>query len=356
VKPLYRARSQTVESRSWMFLGENGGPCDQKCPGCYYAHLDNLVFYSLETMIGTANLHRHYYGVTATDITGGEATIYKGIVPLVRHCANIGLRPTIITHAQLLRDDWKLGYERPLYQEIEDAGLDDWLVSLHGGSAASHDAFLGKEGSFDRLLVGINNVTRPVRFNTTLVDWNYKDLPVDVLLDRPPTVWNAINWNPFHFWSTDGAREVIDFQATYREIAPYLARAIEQLEPAGWEVNVRYWPLCIAEEFGFAENVSGFHQVPFDPWEWRLCVTNRVPTPAIDQMGGWYEAERAAATATTKPRANATCSACRYQNVCDKPPQQYQAKYGIDELRPTLGELESDPLVFQRKRQVLERA
>ena len=72
------------------------------------------------------------------------------------HCANIGLRPTLITHGQNIREDFTLGRKAPLYREIEAAGLDDWLVSLHGGSAKSHDAVLGKDGSFDRLMAGID--------------------------------------------------------------------------------------------------------------------------------------------------------------------------------------------------------
>lgn len=349
VKPLYRERSQSVESRGWLFLGEQGGPCDKKCEFCYYAHQDNLVFYSLETLLGHANLFRHYYGLDSCDITGGEATIFKGIVALVRHCAAIGLRPTIITHGQNNHDGWKLGGDVPLWQAIEEAGLDDWLISLHGGSASSHDAILCQQGSFDRLIRGLDVVKKPVRFNSTLVDTNYKDLPVNILADRPPTVWNPIMFNPFHAWS-DG-RE-IDFQAKYREIAPYLARSIERLEPLGWEVNVRYWPLCIAEEFGFAENVSGFHQVPFDPWEWRLNVTARTWLQQIEQDGGWYKSERKIALKTVERRNNETCLGCRYNAICDKPPDQYQAKYGLDELRPQPGEPVTDPLYFQSKRAV----
>ena len=351
MKPLYRERSG-VCSRGWLFLGEQGGPCDKACEFCYYAHQKNLVFFSLETLLGHANLFRHYYGLDACDITGGEATIYKGIVELVRHCAAIGLRPTIITHGQNNRDDWRLGFDRPLYQEIEDAGLDDWLISLHGGSAESHDKILCQSGSFDRLLEGLDRVRRPVRFNSTLVESNYMDLPVNVLADRPPTVWNPIMFNPFHYWSDKTGQTEIDFQAKYREIAPYLARAIERLEPLGWEVNVRYWPLCIAEEFGFAANVSGYHQVPFDPWEWRLSVTNRVPLEAIEKEGGWYAAERALATRTVSRRSNEICGGCRYRAICDKPPEQYQAKYGLAELRPVAGGVEQDPLVFQGKRAI----
>ncbi len=354
MKPLYRER-EGVASRAWMFMGEQGGPCDKSCQMCYYAHQKELVFYSLETLIQHANLFRHYYGVSAVDISGGEATIYKtptgDIVDLVAHCARIGLSPTIITHGQNNRDDWKLGHKRPLYQEIEDAGLDDWLISLHGGSRESHDAILCQEGSFDRLLHGLSLVSRPVRFNSTIQSTNYKDFPVSILKDRPPTVWNPIMFNPFFSWSK---KEQIDFQVSYREAAPYLARAIEELEPLGWEVNVRYWPLCIAEEFGFAENVCGYHQVPFDPWEWRLNVTGRTPIEQIEKEGGWYESERKRALEWMRGRSAAACEGCALTQICDKPPEQYQKRFGLGEVKPVFGLPVIDPLIYQKRREKVE--
>jgi hypothetical protein len=337
-----------------MFMGEQGGPCDKACQMCYYAHQKNLVFFSLDTLMQHANLFRHYYGLTACDISGGEATIYRDIVPLIRHCAAIGLAPTIITHGQNNRDDWKpWNKSMPLYQEIEEAGLDDWLISLHGDSAASHDAVLCESGSFDRLIHGLGRVKRPVRFNTTIQATNIHDLPVRVLLDRQPTVWNPIMFNPFHYWA-DKVKMEIDFQVSYREAAGPLARAIERLEAAGWEVNVRYWPLCIAKEFGFEANVSGYHQVPFDPWEWRLNVTQRIPLEKIEADGGWYAAERTRAAEWMKARDNPSCQGCSLGLICDKPPSQYQAKYGCGELKAIHGPMISNPLHFQKERGTME--
>lgn len=350
MKPLYRPRDG-VCSRGWLFMGEQGGPCDKACEMCYYAHQKNLVFYSLPTMLGHANMFRWYYGLDACDISGGEATIYRHIVELVRHCAAIGLRPTIITHGQNLRDDWKLGGSEPLYKMIEAAGLDDWLISLHGGSAASHDKVLCQENSFARLVANLGNLGRPARFNTTLLADNYKDLPVNVLLDRPATVWNCIMFNPFHYWSDKTGETEIDFQVQYREAAPYVARAIETLEAGGWECNVRYWPLCIASEFGFAENVCGYHQVPFDPWEWRLNVTARTPLERIEAEGGWYQSERLRAGQWMAGRTNAKCEPCAMRPICDAPPEQYQKRYGISELvAMTAPTWISDPLHYQSAR------
>ena len=343
MKPLYKIRDG-VCSRGWLFMGEQGGPCDKACEFCYYAHQKNLVFFSLPTLIQHANLFRHYYDLGACDISGGEATIYRDIVPLVKHCAAIGLKPTIITHGQNLHD----GHFIPV-SRIEEAGLEDWLISLHGGSPESHDTILCEEGSFARLTGNLGNLTRPARFNTTLCTHNVRDLPVSVLADRPPTVWNLITFNPFHYWA-DKVKNEIDFQVQYREAAPYVARAIETLEGLGWEVNVRYWPLCIAQEFGFEANVCGYHQVPFDPWEWRLNVTARQTLEKVKSEGGWYESERLRATEWMRHRENKRCTSCSLRAVCDKPPEQYQQKFGIEELTPISGPVERDPLVFQRVR------
>ena len=355
-KPLYRPRDG-VCSRGWLFMGEQGGPCDMKCQMCYYAYQKNLVFYSLQTMIQHANLFRHYYGLDACDISGGEGTIYKHIIPLVDHCAKIGLRPTLISHGQNNRDDYApkwAGVEEgePLYQALERVGLEDWLISLHGGDAESHDAILGKAGSFDRLMAGLDLLKRPVRFNSTLQRENLDHLPVDILLDREPTVWNPIVFNPFHEWAKKTGKSEIEFQVTLTRAAEVLAPAIEKLEAAGWEVNVRYFPICIAEKFGFAENVSGYHQVPFDPWEWRLNATQRTPMPKIIEAGGWYTAEREMALNHAKQRDNPKCDSCSRRPICDGPQSQYQAAFGIEELIPHEGELLTDPLHFQKERAV----
>ena len=354
MKPLYKPRDG-VCSRGWLFMGEQGGPCDQKCEMCYYSNQKNLVFFSYETLLQHANVFRHHYGLDACDITGGEPTIYKtptgDIVDLVQHCSNIGLKPTIISHGQNNRDDFKLKRDVPVYKAVEAAGLNDWLLSLHGGSPDSHDAVLSSEGSFDRLVGGLERLERPVRFNTTLLDKNLNDLPVNVLKDRPPTVWNLINFNPFHVWAGEKAEE-IDFQVSYTESAEQVAKAVDELEGLGWEVNVRYWPLCIAEKHGFAANVCGYHQVSDDPWEWRLNATMRTPMKIIEQQGGWVKSERKLATEMMESRTNPVCAKCAYSRICDAPPEQYQKKYGLDELQPADTDRLNDPLHFQKERRV----
>lgn len=342
MKPLYTSRDGSINSRGWLFLGNQGGPCDQRCAFCYYAFQEDLVFFDQWTLMQHANLFRHYYQLDACDITGGEPTIHPQMPAIVEHCARIGLQPSIITHGQHIAKPGEA-------QRYEDRGLDDWLISLHGGSPASHDAMLAKEGSFDRTITGARACKQPVRFNSTLTTHNVHDLPHRWLADNmPPTVWNLINFNPFHVWST---KAHIDFQVRHEAAGEAVAAAVQHLESAGWEVNVRYWPLCLAAEHGYAENACGYHQVPYDPWEWCLNVTARTPIEQVEAEGGWEASERMRANQWMRARDNSTCARCQLRQICDKPTEQYQQKHGLGEVHPIVGgEMITDPLHYQRRR------
>ena len=339
-RPLYKPRDGKVCSRGWLFMGLNGGPCDRKCEFCYYAHQKEYAFFDLPTMIRNANIQRHYYGLTATDISGGEPTIYPDIVPLVEHCHAIGLEPTIITHGQNLA-------KNNLAEKIEEAGLADWLISLHGGDEKTHDKILCRKGSWDALWEGVESTGVPLRWNCTVCKTNVDALPHTVLLEREmePTVMNFIMFNPFHDWS---GKERIEFQVQYDEAGPRIAEAVQALEAKGWEVNVRYWPYCNAKKHGFARNVSGYYNVAYDPWEWRLACTNNVQVEVVEKMG-LEQSERAIADKLMAPRMNDVCKGCRYAAICDKPPEQYQKRYGLKELASEKGEPVSDVLHFQRE-------
>jgi MoaA/NifB/PqqE/SkfB family radical SAM enzyme len=325
-------------------LGQNGGPCDNACRFCYYAYQDDLVFYTLDTILMIANRFRHVYELDACDISGGEPTIFPRLVEIVEHCANIGLRPTIITHGQ--------NSTQKRVRAIEDAGLDDWLISLHG-LAKDHDtAVLDRhgrgEGGWERTIEGLGHMRRPVRYNTTLQDFNYRGLPelARWLADhQPPTAWNMIQFNPFHAWN---AREVIDFQVPMSALAPMVAEATQIAEAAGWEVNVRYFPFCVAARFGFERNCINYYQTQYDPWEWGLEATNRHTKREIDEAGGAEALRRRICDGLREARMNPVCGRCRYTQICEGPTDQYQKRFGLEELQPIEGTPVTDVLHFER--------
>lgn len=339
--------------RGWLFLGQHGGPCDKACKMCYYAYQKELKFFSLDTLISHANKFKHYYGLDFCDISGGEATIYgpadkagrrPQLETLVRHCRNIGLLPTIITHGQ--------NNTEVLVRGIEDSGLEDWLISLHGMKAGHEQTVVdhkGKgDGGYTRLMLGLRHITRPIRFNTTVQNFNYQELPklAQLLADyHKPTVWNMIQFNPFFAWAD---REVIEFQSPMFEIAPYIARAIGIAEAAGWEVNVRYFPYCVAAGHGFAQNCVNFYGTQYDHWEWCLMATNKFPMTNVKAVGGLEAARRIYCDhiAAARDQYAPACLSCRYHKICEGPTEQYAKRYGTSELRPAVGEPITDVAHF----------
>jgi hypothetical protein len=356
-RPLYRADRDFDHTRptkrGWLFMGNHGGPCDKACKHCYYAFQKQLVFYDLNTLIAHANRMRHYYDLRYCDISGGEATIYgpkdkagrrPHLEALIRHCANIGLKPTIITHGQNSTPE--------LVKGVEDAGLEDWLISMHGMSAGHDNLVVNHngqgQGGWERLTANLKNITRPARFNSTIQAFNYRELSEQArwLADNmPPTVFNMIQFNPFFAWA---GKEVIEFQEKMSVLAPFVAEAVHIAEAAGWEVNVRYFSPCVAAEYGFARNCIGYFQTQIDPWEWSLVATEKAPMAAIREMGSAHDVNMAMCRAISDSRANDVCRSCRFfGTACEGPPEQYQARFGLDELRPSVGEPVTDPAYFE---------
>lgn len=339
--------------RGWLFMGRHGGPCDKACKMCYYAFQDKLTFYSLDTLLSIANLFRHHYRLEACDISGGEATIYgpkkdgrrPQLEALVAHCAHIGLKPTIITHGQNNTAELTAG--------VEGAGLEDWLISLHGMQAGHESTVVdhqGKgDGGFRRLVDGLRHCRRPVRFNFTAQNFNYRELPELarwLVEHQAPTTWNIIRFNPFFAWHE---RPEIDFQEKQSVMAPYVGEAVAIAEAAGWEVNCRYFEPCVAAPHGFAKNCVGFYQTQYDAWEWSLSATNRTPAALAAQVGGWHAANLLHCDQIADMRANEKCGQCRfYKTVCEGPPDQYQDRYGVEEFTPSIGEPVTDPTYFAR--------
>ncbi len=353
-RPIYKYDHLRPTQRGWLFMGNHGGPCDKACQHCYYAFQKNLVFYDLNTMIGHANRMRHYYNLRYCDISGGEATIYgpkdkdgrrPHLEALVRHCRSIGLLPTVITHGQNNTPE--------LVKGVEEAGLEDWLISMHG-MEAGHDSLVvnhsGKgDGGWGRLVANLPHLTRPARFNSTIQAFNYHELPTQAqwLADNmPPTVFNMIQFNPFFAWA---GKEVIEFQERMTTLAPFVAQAVEIAEAAGWEVNVRYFSPCVAAQWGFERNCIGYFQTQIDPWEWSLVATEKAPMQALRQMGGGHAVNMAMCRQIAERRANDACRSCHFfGGACEGPPEQYAARFGLDELRPSVGEQVSDPAYFER--------
>lgn len=249
------------------FVIDLGRKCNlEHCKFCYYRQMGDLRKQGWEPYEKLLKVidDGHNRGNTNYELTGAEPSIYPNIVELIKYAYDkYGLKGSMITNA--------LAGENT-FQKIIDAGIDEFLVSVHGNENL-HDYLIGMEGGFkrqERTLKQIkdNNVT--VRFNCVINKFNQNDLLKisKYMASWEPIVCNFINMNLHHQWKDDThtAKDVI---SNLNIVENNLNDSITYLESQRIKVNVRYYPFCrIKEEY--RRCIANDLQVTFELWDNKL--------------------------------------------------------------------------------------
>ena len=204
-----------------------------------------------------------FYKNKAIDIQGGEPTIYPHIYELVSYCNEIGLLPTLITNALVLS-------RRKSCERLKESGIRDLLVSVHG-LKETYDQTVGVPGAHAKQMLALEQLQKldiPFRFNCVLTKMTLPQLNqiADLAVQTNCRVVNSIAFNPFADQQQQGKRSRENVPR-YSEVRPFLSEALDLLEEAGIESNVRYFPLCMVED-RHKKTVYNFQQLPYDIHEW----------------------------------------------------------------------------------------
>ncbi len=262
---IQKTRKRVLTRRGVLWLGQT---CNQRCFFCYFvkriADTDHPEhdFMDLDKARRICYVLRKKYRNTAVDIQGGEPTIYPGILDLVEYCRGIGLYPTLITNGIILDKPGEV-------QRYKQAGLRDFLVSLHG-VGKYHDEAVGVRGAHKRIAKALDSMREaniPIRLNCTMTKGVASTIP-GVAEKAIEYGARAVNYIAYNFFSDqDTGTDAPDGAARHAEITPYLTEAIDMLEEAGIEANVRYMPLCQAEA-RHRKNFYDHQQLSYDTHEW----------------------------------------------------------------------------------------
>ncbi len=260
-----KTKRREITRRGVVWLGQT---CNLRCYFCYFveriadtSHPEH-PFMSLDKAKKICLTLRYFYGNTSVDIQGGEPTIYPEIFELAGYCREIGLHPTLITNGLVLAKPGDL-------EKYRDAGVRDFLVSLHG-LGGIHDEVVGRKGAAEKIITAIERMHEldiPFRFNCTMSKPVIPLLPqiAQKAVEHGAYGVNYIAFNPFG--DQEVGQRTRQNVAKYSDIKPLLAQSIDKLEDAGIETNVRYLPLCMAEE-RHRKNFYNFQQLSYDSHEW----------------------------------------------------------------------------------------
>jgi MoaA/NifB/PqqE/SkfB family radical SAM enzyme len=327
--------------------------CNLKCEFCYYVHLkpEERKDEPLEEMTRKLSLFRNYYHLDYVDITGGEPTVYPYIREMVHYSAEIGLKPTIITNAQIPQ----------IFSRLIDLGLEDLLISIHGVEL-DHDKAVCREGAFRKIVQTIEILKErgfTFRTNTVVQAYNYKNLSklAEFFTKIEPRICNFIIFNP-HESTPWSKRSDITFQVRYSEIASHLKEAIDVLMNCGIWSNVRYMPLCTMR--GYEKHVCNFMQWQYDPYEWDVISSHYLNLEQVydiqrqaESLGIFGDGIEKFYNFWSKSQISnhirlPACSSCANDEICDHLYSQYVRSYGVSEFEPLKGEKIIDPLHYRK--------
>jgi MoaA/NifB/PqqE/SkfB family radical SAM enzyme len=341
-----------------------GYSCNERCKFCYY--IQTVADRKKEKDLPTEEVKKRIayirgQGIDVLDFTGGEPTIRPDLLDLIRYAKSLGFTSlSMITNGVRMAD--------PAYTKAcVEAGIDDFLLSIHGNEASVHDRVTGVPGSFDKVVAAANHLrSHPVktRVNCVISGYNYKT-PVETLAlfhSLGIQTANFILFNPIveADWRSDPALNV-----AYSDAAPYLKQAIDLYRDKIRKITVRYIPLCLMR--GYEAYVTNMPQLQYDPDEWDYLIRTgiregKVVATAALCVGmalypfkkrlftnGWnaFKHEGIKHFLQRKNKVyGPACRGCAYRGICDGLWRRYAEWKGFEELSTVPGPRITDPTHF----------
>jgi radical SAM protein with 4Fe4S-binding SPASM domain len=143
--------------------------CNLRCRHCFLQDAEPAPELSpAETLRVLTDIGQAGCGVV--NFTGGEATLRPDLPDLITAAAQMGLRPTLITNGTTMT--------RALADRLAGAGCASVEVSIHGATAATHDAFTGLPGSFTQAteaLGRLGGAGLPTKVIFVVTQFNYHE-------------------------------------------------------------------------------------------------------------------------------------------------------------------------------------
>jgi pyruvate-formate lyase-activating enzyme len=131
--------------------------CNNRCLFCLDADTPREQILSVEDLRRDIDRGIDERGATRLVLSGGEPTLHPSFVDLVRYGVSRGYE-----RVQCISNGHRFAH-RPFLSACLDAGLGEITFSLHGHTAALHDALTRTPGSFARLVRGIDRAMKDGR-------------------------------------------------------------------------------------------------------------------------------------------------------------------------------------------------
>lgn len=240
-------------------------------------------------------------------ITGGEPTIRKDFLEIIKHAKTLGFNGITIESN---------GQNFSIFsfaQKTVEAGANNFFISLHGHNAKLQDLLTRSPGSFlktKRGIINLKKLNQKVDINVVINAKNYRSLrKIIVLLNKL-----KVNTVSLSFIIVSGRAEQ-DKKIIPRmtEVLPYLKKAVSA---AVVKMSIIHFPFCLLGELN-----------KYNTWirtQGKTVIDNPNFIITIEPKD-------------KHDRKGESCKKCQYDKICFGLKEGYVALYGLDELKPVAG-------------------
>ncbi len=285
-----------------------GYACNVQCDYCSITDAmrkENMA--TAPVMAALADARRR--GATKVAFGGGEPTIRRSLLPLVRWCRDRGWRSIKIPSNGLM-------YSYQSYaQEACDAGITDFHISFMAHTDALYAQIMGRPDALSLVTQGVGNLKALGR--TPIGDLIIKH---DTWMHLGDIVehWAGLGIDTFNLWLvslSDRNRDNLASLPMVSEMRAGIEAAFERGKRLGVTVRSRHIPRCM---------LPGYEDHVVDLREDKVLVVTPRATFAL------WESKISPNTYAEK------CNGCRYQHgACLGLRADYLERWGDAELRPT---------------------
>lgn len=240
-KPVENPLHGNLHNPDWASIN-TGGKCNHKCSFCYTEWIRNIPEFTNDEIRKSIFKISQIKSIRMIAFTGGEPTLREDLLDLIKYAREQGIRK-ISVQTNGCRLSSKLYAKRFLA-----AGVDSVLISLHGATRETHDGITRVKGSFDEVLLALNNIevySHNLIVNFVVNNNNYKELPMLArLLNRivPEGCRLRISYPIAEGAAYDNKENVL---VSFRKITPLLKEAIDICKTKRTEIETATMPLCV---------------------------------------------------------------------------------------------------------------
>ncbi len=215
--------------------------CNLKCVHCMIeGTMDRLApqtFDQFRMLLEHNAREREWDGLI---LTGSEITLHRDLKKWARMAREHGF-----SHVRIQTHGMRLA-SRSYCEDLLDAGVDEFFISICAGEAGVHDAITTIPGSFAKTLRGLEILdgyaAATTITNTVVTTQSFRHLPG--LVERLGALRRLAQME-FWFYFPMSEHDDKGLVASHLEARPYLLEAIKAAQDLGRGVEVKNFPECL---------------------------------------------------------------------------------------------------------------